>query len=376
VVLGRVHEVRSLDDGQLLAARLAIASTYKGKSDGSTIGVVQMRSSGARPAQFAEGQTVLAFLAPAPRNSYLRQQVGEGEHWQAVDENGGVLGPQAGDAALLGALGEQMAAIARGVSTPESRRRLVFDLLRTRTPVLVADAAETLGEISGLAESLTRDEQKLLEEAIGRDDLLAAARAVLIRAVGAAQLRALLPFLQKLRPKEPAVRSAQWDALAALGAPLPAEELSERIADKDPEIRKIAVRELFQRRGTAAIAEAGRIAATDPDEGVRLAAVELLGATKSPDAIPPLERVYGGESWPVRQVATRALLEIGGEPARQSLLRLVFAPGSVDAQRYAVAALLISGVKFDDPIMQKIQKEHPDESVRELAEHGVHLKEH
>lgn len=377
VVFGRVHDVSSLDEGQLLAARITPANTFKGKTPSGDVQVVQMRSSGARPPLFVKDEVVLAFLVPAQRNSYLRTHVGEGEIWQAVEENGGVLAaPRAGDAALLASLGEQLATVSRGASTAEGRRKLAFDLLRAKAPIVISDAAASLTEIDGLADSLTKDEQRLIEAAAGDDALHPAARAALIRAVGKAGLRSLVAYLGKLDPKQAEVRSALWDALAALGSPLPRETLAKNLADKDPEIRKIAVRELLQRRGAAAIPQVGEIAAKDPDEAVRIAAVELLGATKNPDAVPPLERVFGGESWAVRQAATRALLDIGGEPAREALVRLAFAPGGADVQRYAVVALLISGVKFDDPVMRRIQKEHPDESVRDVATHGIEIKEH
>ena len=42
--------------------------------------------------------------------------------------------------------------------------------------------------------------------------------------------------------------------------------------------------------------------------------------------------------------------------------------------RAILVALLVSGVKFEDPIMRKIQKEHPDEKVRDIATHGIEWK--
>jgi HEAT repeat protein len=116
------------------------------------------------------------------------------------------------------------------------------------------------------------------------------------------------------------------------------------------------------------------VALQDPDASVRTAAIEALGETRKPEAIPPLERAFVQETGDVQRAAARAIHTIGGRSAVEAFGRLAFdsPPGS---QRYAVVLLLTLTDK-SDPAVRRIAETHPDPSVRDFIEHGFDVHKH
>jgi len=47
-----------------------------------------------------------------------------------------------------------------------------------------------------------------------------------------------------------------------------------------------------------------------------------------------------------------------------------------DGQKLAVTLLLMTGISHDDPLVQRIAEQHPDESVRHIVESGLDFHEH
>ncbi len=148
-----------------------------------------------------------------------------------------------------------------------------------------------------------------------------------------------------------------------------------RSADRDPAVRAAAARQLLRIGGAEAMAQVSRMALSDTSPQVRLAALEALGTSGRPEAIPVLEQAFADPSWEIRQATGRAILALGGRTALESFARLCFAP-PVDAQRYAITLLLAAGAGGDDPLVEKVATSHPDEEVREIARHGLPFHEH
>jgi hypothetical protein len=250
-------------------------------------------------------------------------------------------------------------------------RAAVFDLLAARHPTLVGEGAASLGEIAGLAGNLTDEERSKLETVMDREDLAVRVRAGLVEAIAAAGLQQLVPALRK--PRGPRLTAACWDALAKLGSPVKGVDVEPYLKSPDPEWRRVAVRQLLQREGEGAIARAGDLALHDGVIAVRRTAIDALGASKQPSALPALEKAYADPQFEIRQAAAGAIIAIGGRPAAETLTRLAF-DGPQEGQRLAVVGLFALGIGKSDPIMRRIAQEHPDAGIRELAARGLELK--
>jgi HEAT repeat protein len=139
-------------------------------------------------------------------------------------------------------------------------------------------------------------------------------------------------------------------------------------------MRKAAIQQLLRQDKAGAVPRATQLAQTDPDMSVRVAAIEALGASGTPAAVPALEKLYVDPTVETRQAVGRALLRFGGRQSAEAFERLAFT-GPADGQRYAVMLLLMT-VQRDDPLVQRLIKTHPDADIRDLAEHGLDVHEH
>ena len=110
-----------------------------------------------------------------------------------------------------------MASRERSEMDASAMRRLTFDLLAARNPLLVEDGTAGLANLGPQAE-LTPAELDVLAAALQRDDLPERVRIGLIDAVGKAGLRQAVPALQRIGAPI-AVVEAAWRALDQLGAP-------------------------------------------------------------------------------------------------------------------------------------------------------------
>src|SRR4030095_7892103 len=99
--------------------------------------------------------------------------------------------------------------------------------------------------------------------------------------------------------------------------------------------RSAAVRALAS-LATPAVGEIGRYATTDPDNNVRIAAIEALGETKQPATIPTLTQTFSQTDRAVRQASARALMAVGGQAASDAFANLALHGGDVNAKTYAM----------------------------------------
>jgi hypothetical protein len=380
-VVGNVEGVESYDQGRVAVATLRIEAALKGSlaGDPAYAKVVERRDL-PTPPLFHPGQAVAAFLIAAPRSSSLNAVLPKGLYYSLVDvEDARIVAESPDGLAEIRRIMEAIIAESRNPHTDSTQqaaraRELTFDLLSARHPVLVNDGAASLTSVPHLTGSLTAREREPLEDALRREDLPIRVRVAMIDAVGKAGLTEAIAVLQTLG-SPPEVMEAAWQALDQLHAPLPVEKLEEQLASENPEVRAAAVRELLRQEGVAAVSKAAPVALQDPDPKVRIAAIEALGKLGKPEALPPLERVFAEQEGGPQQAAARSILAVGGQPAIDALGRLTFtAPPT--AQRYAFACLMLAGVNRDDPLVKRIAETHPDESMRQLATHGVDVHKH
>jgi HEAT repeats len=377
VVGGEVTAVTPYDDERVTVVQMTADRVLKGtlaREAGGHIQLVELHEGPRRPS-LAAGARGIAFLRPAARTSYFARVLPPGTYYELLPEFGAFLPAESkAEAERQAALVARLMAAARGeVMDAKANRQVTFDLLASRSPLLVEDAAAGLADL-GRVGTLSDAELDILNGALGRADLPKRVRIALIEAVAHAGLYQAVPALQGIAAP-PAVAEAAWQALDALGAPPTEKSLTERLADPEPPVRAAAVRELLRREGVAAVSQVAPVAVQDPDPTVRRAAVDALGALGKPEALPPLERVFTDSPTDLKQATGRAILAVGGQPAIDAFGRLAFA-GSIESQRYAVVLLMTMTDERKQPVLEHIAETHPDEQTRRLLEHGLDVHGH
>lgn len=378
VVAAEVTAVTPYDNGRILVGDLRVEQTLKGKHEKEgPLKVVEMRPLNLPPALEA-GRHVVAFLTLAQRNTYLITHLPDGRYFAFVSRKPASLAAEsAADAAKLAELVGRLISLSAKPEREAGRRAaqirtFIFDLLAAGHPTLVNDGVASIDGLRDLAATLTEDEQRRLEAVLARDDLPSHVRLALIRAAAGNGLRQLVPALGQIR--SPELLDAAWEALTRLESPPGRETVEEKLASPEPRVRTAAVQQLLRREKGAAVPVAVRVATSDPDMAVRVAATEALGEIGT-EAVPGLESIYRQPAWETRQAVARALRKIGGRPAAEAFERLAFT-APPEAQRYAVILLLLSGVSRDDALVQSVIQKHPDPDIRHLAEHGLELHDH
>jgi len=372
VVAGEVTGVTSYDDDRAAVAAFTVDRVFKGALPGAPplhVAVVELREGPTRHA-LSVGARGIAFLDQAPRTSYFAKTLPEGTYYQLLPDRGSFIGAAStADAQrYVDVLGRLVTAAQGSAMGAATARQLTFGLLAAQNQWLVDDAGAGIVELRGQPE-LTEAELATLRAAVQRTDLPDGVRIAVIHAVADAGLVQAVPVLQGVSAPPP-VAEAAWQALDRLGAPPPDKTLDARLADRDPATRAAAVRELLRRDRGAAVSQVAPVVIQDPDPAVRKAAVEALGALGTPDAVPPLERVFPDSSTDLQQATARAILAVGGEAAVDALARLAFT-GPLDSQRFAVLTLMTMSDPHKDEVLKRVAETHPDEQVRDLVVHGL-----
>ena len=378
-VVGQVASVTPYDSGRITVGRVRVGSGLKGDAGGAEVSVVERHDFPSSPNLLAVGDHAVLLLVPAARTSSLRAALPEGRYYEVVEGRAGVLSsPRLADIQEVAGIMHRLLAAGRGpdpVQRAAAKRALIFDEIAARHPALVADGAEELGVIPGLATTLTGTERQRLEAALARTDLPVWVRVLLVDRVGQCGLAAVVPALRRLPDPTPELLRASWDALIRLGAAPSADDFAPVLKSRDPAVRAAAAHGLIAAGGAAAIEPVADLALGDSSPEVREAALVALGESKLPAALPTLERAFTDSDSEGRQAAGRAIQNIGGQPAAESLGRLAF-EGPPEAQKYAVLLLMLSGIDRDDPLLARIRTTHPDADVRGIAEHGLEMHEH
>ncbi len=374
VVEGTVAGVDTYDAGRLALARITVRRTVKGSAAGE-VTVLERRDLPSAPELLKPGETVLLFAASAPRLSSTAALLPAGQHLEPVGgRNGVVVGPPAD----IREATDVLLRLAAASATPEpdaatraaAHRAVVFDEIAGHHPRLVADGAMALPGLPDLAATLTPVERGRLESALARTDLPSWVRVALVRAVGEAHLTALVPALRAMPSPDGALQEVVWATLRQLGSPATPEEIAKALGSDDPSTRSAAVRALAATDAPDAAERIGRVAATDPNADVRIAATEALGSPTLPGAMAVLERLFATGDWPLRQAAGRGINAIGGRPAQEAFARLAYSDHA-EVQPYAVTLLMLTGIDHDDPLMVRIRTSHPDPSVRDITIKGL-----
>lgn len=380
VVAGRVEQVESLDSGRLAVATIAVTQTLKGEASAARVLVLDLASLPSTPPLFRTGDSVLVFLTPARRNSYLRKLLPEGSYAEPTSGRDAVIA--AADPATIDEAARIVAELVEASRAPApdadarraGERARVLAELAARHPVVVEEGVAGLAELRPLL-PLSDDESARIAAAIRREDLPSRVRKRLFAQVATLQLDGMVPALQAVQSNDAEVTAAAWSALRRLGAAPDEKQIAQLLRASDPKVRTAAARELIARDPKAEVDRAARLAVDDPDPQVRIAVTDGLGQSGSAATLVVLEKAFVKPPLEAQQGAARAIFQIGGRPAQESFARLVFS-APPEQQRYAIALLRSTGIAADDPLLVKIGKEHPDKEVREVAEHGFPELEH
>jgi hypothetical protein len=380
IVAGRVEEVESLDSGRLAVATIAVTQTLKGEAPAARVQVLDLASLPSTPPLLRTGESVLVFLTPARRNSYVRKLLPEGGYLEPTSGRDAVLA--ATDPAVIDEAVRIVAEIVDASRAPETdaderrakERARVFAELAARHAAVVEDGIAALAEQKPLL-PLSDEEGARLAAAIGRGDLPPRVRERLFAQVASLHIVGMVAALQAVRSDDAEVTAAAWSALRRLGAAPDEKQIAQLLRASDAKVRSAAARELIARDPKAEVDRAARLAVDDADPQVRIAVTDALGRSGSAATIVVLEQAFVKPPLEAQQAAARAIFQIGGRPAQESFARLVFT-APPEQQRYAIALLRSTGIADDDPLLVKIRTEHPEREVREVAEHGFPEPEH
>ena len=315
-------------------------------------------------------------MRAAPSLTYLAQHLPAGTFFEAVGGREGVV-PVGSDAEVedvARALADG-AAIAgtEGDAARAAARRLAFFELASANGRLEADGLVELRQLGELG-SLSPAEVATLARVLRDRSVDRSVRIGLLHLVAERHATAALSALATADADDPGVLEALLLARAALGSERRA-DIDPHLASRDPGIRAAAVRALGRLGDASVIPDLERYATVDPDLKVRVAAVEALGATKQPGAVPVLARTFQAGSTPLMQASARALLAMDSSAVDDAFVDLALRGRTPDARRYAAAVLVLARGRTD-PAVRRIEAASPPPEVKDLLEHGLQDPHH
>ncbi|HXJ36916.1 MAG TPA: HEAT repeat domain-containing protein [Candidatus Eisenbacteria bacterium] len=372
VVEAVVLKTTPFDDDKLRVYQVRVERTLHGTLEGDEVDLVEIRGAASRPGFVADGERAILVLRTAPRLSYLTQQLPAGTYYSPSGGRDGVI-PITSDAerdAVARALDEgfRISTLTDETENRRARRALAFEELGSMVPRLAADALVELRRLDPLA-PLSHDELGALERTFAAKSIPPATRVGLAQLVAQRGLTDAVPALRAALLDTPEVFDAVFAARTRLGAPPDRAELASYLTAKDPAVRASAIRALAELKEPA-VGEIGRYATSDPDLEVRVAAIEALGATQQPAALPTLSQTFGTSQREIRQASGRAILAIGGDPASQALINLALHGEDADTRSYAALLLMVSNGRDSAPV-QRLLASNPSSEVRNVIEHGL-----
>ena len=373
IVEGVVARTASLDDGRLLVSAVQVTRTVEGHADGAEVAVLELRGATTRPGLLPDAMRAVVLLQPPPALSYLSQQLPDaGVRYVLTGGRDGII-PIANDAEaeLVRTTLAEALRIARITDETEAHtadRALALTEMRTGQARLEADALVRLRRLNEVT-SLTADEQRALADLLAKPTVPAATRVGFVRLAADRGWKDAVPALRAASVESAEMLDAVLAARARLGAPADKAELRRYLDAKDPAVQAAAIRALAALPDSA-VGDLGRYATSDKAVGVRVAAIEALGATKQAAAIPTLSQTFGEPTREVRQASGRALLAIGGDAANDAFINLALHGGDADTRKYAAVLLLVSTGK-DSPAVQRLMASNPGGEVRDIVEHGL-----
>jgi HEAT repeat protein len=365
VFVGTAIRTESYDEDRLRVHRLAVERVLRGRLEETEPGLVDLRGATQRPALVADGERVVAFVRPAPDQSYLRQHLPTGPWVVTVSGRDGVV-PVQSDADV------EAVDAAIGARTAATRRRLAFARLGSGNGRLAADALLELSALDALG-PLSAAERAEVATVLRDGHVPAVTRVGVLDLLAERNAREALPEVLAASTDTPALLDAVLATRARLGAPAGRKELAPYLEAKDPGVRAAALRALALLDDAAVVDDLGRHATTDRDMAVRVAAIEALGQTKRPAVVPVLSKTFASTEREVQQASAQAMIAVGGPAVDDALIALALGAGSVETKTYA-ALVLVSIHGRDHAAVRRLEAGNPGPEVTNVLEHGLEFR--
>jgi hypothetical protein len=368
IAIGKIVGSEDLAEGALTLHALDVIQGLKSVSP-PPLQIVEERRSSLRLMQ--KGQRVLVFLSYAPRHSLYRKHLPPGRHFVVLGGKEGVieLDPGADDLAR-----RVVMAYLRGTAQGEGERALIRRELYSSQSRFAADAVAQLEKDAGLAKSLEKEDLEALKACLRDDRIDERTKARLVQLLGEGEVPKAEALLRAFEPSSGILIAARAEALARLGFAPGAKEIESYLGNSDPTVRRFGVKRLASSRQGDAVDRLEAVALNDSNKGVRLAAIEALGATGRPEATKVLERTFNSEDDDVRRASARGFNQLGGPAAQEALSEIVFRGERYEVQAHALVLLFAMGTTKEDPAIERIRSEHPDRRIRRMIEEGIDLR--
>jgi HEAT repeat protein len=357
-----------LAEGVFSVHTLDVIHALKGASPG-LLQIVEERRSSLRLLQ--KGQRVLLFLGEAPRHSFLRKHLPAGRYLAPLAGKQGVieLEPGADDVARA-VVGAYVGGSAKGAD----ERALIRRELRSSESRFAADAVVQLERDAELAKSLQKEDLEALKACLRDGRIDERTKAQLVRVLGEGKVPRAVALLRAFEPSSGTLIAARAEALARLGFAPGARKTESYLGHPDPAVRRFGLKQLASSGQDDVVDRLEAVALKDSNKGVRLAAIEALGATGRPEATKVLERTFNSEDDDVRRASARGFNQLGGPTAQEALSEIVFRGERYEVQAHALVLLFAMGATKEDPAIERIRSEHPDRRIRRIIEEGIDLR--
>ena len=167
---------------------------------------------------------------------------------------------------------------------------------------------------------------------------------------------------------QPVKNPPPHNTIAYAGTPIAVEALTAALADSDPTVCLAAAKALSQGIGPEALPALRARLATESDPAVRRQLIETLGVQKDPEALHVFSTIALDEKADAdfRDTAISAVANIGGDEAKQTIVRLASAQLSVPATRKVIEAVgEMKATAAAPAILPRLSD--PDSAVRAAA---------
>jgi hypothetical protein len=363
-VVAEVSNTRELT-GSGRAATLRVESSVVGEiAHGAGLTIAWEELAASRASRFRAGDRVLVVLEPLAGASIWLDRLPDASERAstlavAMQGNAFLRNPAPGEVLLLqhylalipseraGAAGVgYLAQLASGAQLP-----------------LAIDAVARLAVRTDLDRSVSESTANDLARALLREDASAELEEALLALVAARRPGALRARLVAMTGGDELAPPIVYAALAEYDEGI-SPELGARLAEQAPErYRRVAARSAS---GEGADDVLRSLLRSDPAPSVRASAIERLVELRGEAAIAPVAGALYDPEPGVRVTAARQLGALGENAVPE--LRRVAEGNDLDAARAAIAGLMWSGAGAGHDALVELAAEHPDDSVRMLAD--------
>jgi len=357
-VVGRVSAPQAIDLHGFEALLTVERALVGDDAPGTEVRVAwEELASGATP-RLEEASRVVVALDALPTQSLWRERFPDGGVRVIAGRGTGSLA--APSEPTLRALGVFLA-IPEAVRESGAGVSALTGLVSVASPPLALAAVERLAKVSDLAASLTEEAADSLSMTVRDEGRPVSIRKAVLEVAAEPGLAALRPVVKVSLEGGPPLDVTAWQSLAAIDGEISAAAVAQLFERKEPVLRTLAVRHA---RGTPTEAQVATALRADPSPQVRSAAVRVWCDWHGLAAVEVVEPALFDAAPEVRGAAAESLAGLG-ETLVPRFEELALARTG-KAATGPLLALRYSGPQ-GMPALNRLEKGHPDPSVRKLA---------